>query len=119
MKVNSKKNKRLKRAKRTRAKIYLSQKPRLTIHKTSNHIYAQLFDCSGSQVHAQSSTLDNQFRTLKATGNCEAAAEVGKVIAERANAKGFSEVAFDRSGFSFHGRVKALADAARLNGLKF
>ncbi len=115
-----KKANRLRRAKRTRAKIRELRVPRLTIHRTPRHIYAQVIDGDNSNVVAAVSTLSKDLRSgLKYSGNVEAAAAVGKAIAEKASAAGVSEVAFDRSGFKYHGRVKALADAARENGLKF
>lgn len=114
-----KKNSRLRRAKRARAKIRELGATRLTIHRTPRHIYAQVIDAAG-QVVASATTLQKDIKgSLKYTGNVEAAAAVGKAVAERAAAKGVSEVAFDRSGFQYHGRVKALADAAREAGLKF
>jgi large subunit ribosomal protein L18 len=89
------------------------------VHRTPQHIYAQVFD-DASRVVAVASTLQKDVAAgLKATGNVEAAKAVGKAIAERAKAKGVTQVAFDRSGFKYHGRVKALADAAREHGLEF
>jgi large subunit ribosomal protein L18 len=89
------------------------------VHRTPQHIYAQVFD-DASRVVAVASTLQKDVAAgLKATGNVEAARAVGKAIAERAKAKGVTQVAFDRSGFKYHGRVKALADAAREHGLEF
>jgi large subunit ribosomal protein L18 len=115
-----KKTNRLRRAKRTRAKIRELRVPRLTIHRTPRHIYAQVIDGDNSSVVASVSTLSKDLRAgIKYSGNVEAAAAVGKAIAEKASAAGVSQVAFDRSGFKYHGRVKALADAARENGLKF
>ncbi len=115
-----KKTNRLRRAKKTRAKIRELCVPRLTIHRTPRHIYAQVIDGDNSKVVAAVSTLSKDMRTgVKYSGNVEAAAAVGKAIAEKASAAGVSQVAFDRSGFKYHGRVKALADAARENGLKF
>ena len=115
-----KKTTRLRRAKRTRAKIRELNKPRLTIHRTPRHIYAQLIAGDGSTVLASASTLSKDLRgDIRASGNVEAAATVGKSIAEKATQAGVTDVAFDRSGFKYHGRVKALADAARENGLKF
>lgn len=110
---------RLRRASRARAKIREQKVLRLSVHRTSQHIYAQIFDVD-SKVLAAASTLQKDVRgDLKATGNATAAAAVGKAIAERAKAAGITEVAFDRSGFKYHGRIKALADAARENGLEF
>ena len=91
---------------------------RLTVNRTPRHIYAQIINGEGNRVLAQASTLDKDLRS-GATGNIEAAAAVGKLVAERAKAAGVTEVAFDRSGYKYHGRVKALADAAREGGLEF
>jgi large subunit ribosomal protein L18 len=91
---------------------------RLCIHRTPRHIYAQVISAEGDRVLASASTLDETLRSA-ATGNIAAAANVGALIAERAKAAGVTRVAFDRSGFKFHGRVKALADAAREGGLEF
>ena len=110
---------RLRRASRSRAKIRELKALRLSVHRTPQHIYAQIFDAN-SKVLAVASPLQKEVRDgLKGTGNATAAAAVGKAIAERAKAKGITKVAFDRSGFKFHGRIKALADAARENGLEF
>ena len=110
---------RLRRASRARAKIRELQALRLSVHRTSQHIYAQIFDVD-SKVLAVASTVQKDVRgALKGTGNVEAAAAVGKAIAEKAKAAGIKQVAFDRSGFKYHGRIKALADAARENGLEF
>lgn len=110
---------RLRRAVRSRAKIRELKALRLSVHRTPQHIYAQIFDPQ-SKVLAAASTLQKEIRSdLKNTGNIAAAAAVGKAIAERAKAAGIKEVAFDRSGFKYHGRIKALADAARENGLEF
>ncbi len=115
-----KKVSRIRRAKRTRYKIKESGKARLTVHRTPRHIYAQIIAPNGSEVIACASTVETTLRSgLKHTGNIDAAKIVGKMIAERAAAKGIEKVAFDRSGFRYHGRVKALADSARSNGLKF
>jgi len=93
---------------------------RLTVHRTPRHIYAQVFDASGSKVLASASTvLESLKKDLKGTGNVDAAKAVGREIAVRAKAAGVGKVAFDRSGFRYHGRVKALADAAREAGLEF
>jgi large subunit ribosomal protein L18 len=111
---------RLRRATRTRAKIREMGVNRLTVHRTPQHIYAQIIAPNGSQVLAAVSTLQEEIRNaVKHSGNAEAAALVGKAIAEKAKAAGISVVAFDRSGFKYHGRVKALADAARQAGLEF
>ena len=115
-----KKTSRLRRARRTRAKLRELCAVRLCIHRTPRHIYAQLIDASGAVVLASASTVDKDLRaSLKATGNSDAAVAVGKTIAERAKAAGVTKVAFDRSGFKYHGRIKALADAARESGLEF
>ena len=115
-----KKQRRQRRARKTRARIALSGMPRLTVHRTSQHIYAQIISPETGGVVTSASTVVKELRsTLKSTSNREAAAAVGKLIAERAKAAGLSRVAFDRSGFRFHGRVKALADAAREAGLQF
>ncbi|TNF34826.1 MAG: 50S ribosomal protein L18 [Gammaproteobacteria bacterium] len=116
--MNVKKVARLRRAKRTRMKIRELGEFRLSIHRTPRHIYAQVFSAGGDSVVASASTLDAALRAGK-TGNVDAAREVGKLVAERAKAAGVSRVAFDRSGFKYHGRVKALADAAREAGLEF
>ena len=93
---------------------------RLTVHRTPRHIYAQLFDAEGAHVLAAASTLQKDIaQGLKGTGNIEAARAVGRSIAERARAVGVTRVAFDRAGFQYHGRVKALAEAAREAGLEF
>ncbi|MBX2824490.1 MAG: 50S ribosomal protein L18 [Gammaproteobacteria bacterium] len=115
-----KKSARQRRARRTRAKIRELAVPRLTIHRTSRHMYAQVIDASGAKVLASASTVVKGLAgDLKYTGNVDAASAVGKAIAEKASAAGVKQVAFDRSGFKYHGRVKALADAARENGLEF
>lgn len=113
-------DKRLRRARRARANMRRLAKERLTVYRTPRHIYAQVFNASGSKVLASASTLDKALcGDLKQTGNKGAAAVVGKVIAERARDIGVTSVAFDRSGFKYHGRVQALADAAREAGLQF
>ena len=112
--------KRLRRARRTRAKIRELGINRLTIYRTPRHIYAQIIDSTGGNVVASASTLEKELRgSLKVTGNKDAAAAIGKVIAERAKSAGIDKVAFDRGGFKYHGRVQALADAAREAGLQF
>ena len=113
-----KKNARLRRARRARAKIRELKANRLCIHRTPRHIYAQIITGDGSDVICTASTLDKDLRG-KGGGNVEAAVEVGKLIAKRAKKNGIQVVAFDRSGFRYHGRVKALADAAREGGLEF
>jgi len=116
--MNAKKQSRIRRAKRARAKIRELGASRLCVNRTPRHIYAQVIAAEGDKVLASASTLDKALRTGK-TGNTDAAKEVGKLIAERAKAAGISQVAFDRSGYKYHGRVKALADAARESGLEF
>lgn len=114
-----KKQSRLRRARRTRAKISELAVPRLSVHRTPRHIYAQIIAASGSEVVASASTVQADVKgKVKYTGNIEAASAVGKMIAEKALAAGVTSVAFDRSGFKYHGRVKALADAAREAGLE-
>lgn len=116
-----KKSSRIRRARKSRAKIRELGVHRLTVHRTPRHIYAQVIAPNDARVIASASTLDKGVLgdATGHTGNASAAALVGKVIAERAKAAGVAQVAFDRSGFKYHGRVKALADAARENGLKF
>ena len=115
-----KKHARQKRAFKTRNRIAGLQAQRLCIHRTPQHIYAQIIDGSGGRVLASASTLEADVRKeIKTGGNIAAAALIGKRIAEKAKAAGLSKVAFDRAGFKYHGRVKALADAARENGLEF
>src|ERR1043165_8956429 len=110
---------RQRRAKATRARIRQLRVVRLTVHRSNTHIYAQVIDPT-SKVLASASTAEKELRgSLKSGGNVQAAAEIGKRIAERAKQAGVTEVAFDRSGYKFHGRVKALAEAAREAGLKF
>ncbi|MDA3913231.1 50S ribosomal protein L18 [Oleiagrimonas sp.] len=111
---------RLRRAKSTRAHIRKLAVPRLSVHRTGKHLYAQVFDASGGNVVAAASTLQKSVAEgLKGTKNLSAAAAVGKAIAERSLAAGVDSVAFDRSGLKYHGRVKAMAEAAREAGLKF
>lgn len=115
-----KKTSRLRRARRARAKIQELAVARLSVHRTPAHIYAQVFAPEGDTVVAAASTVQADIRGgLKGTGNIAAAQAVGKAIAEKAKAAGVERVAFDRSGFRYHGRIKALADAARENGLQF
>jgi large subunit ribosomal protein L18 len=114
-----KKSSRMRRSRRTRAKIRELAVPRLTVHRTPRHIYAQVIAPNGSEVMASASTLQADIKgSVKSTGNADAAAAVGKAIAEKAKAAGVTSVAFDRSGFKYHGRIKALADAAREAGLQ-
>ena len=116
----SKRSNRLRRAKRTRMKIAELGAHRLSIHRTPRHIYAQVISPDGSQVIASASTVQKDVMAeAKYTGNIEAASLVGKAIAEKSKTAGITSVAFDRSGFRYHGRVKALADAAREGGLEF
>ena len=116
----NKKEARVRRARKTRVRIAEQRATRLTVSRSNCHIYAQLIAPSGDKVLASASTLEADVRKDVANGgNKAAAAVIGKRIAERAKALGIESVAFDRAGFRFHGRVKALADAAREGGLKF
>jgi large subunit ribosomal protein L18 len=116
----TKKEARVRRARKTRVRIAEQRATRLTVSRSNCHIYAQLIAPSGDKVLASASTLEADVRKdVKNGGNKAAAAAIGKRIAERAKALGIDAVAFDRAGFRFHGRVKALADAAREGGLKF
>lgn len=118
--MKQKKVARLRRARQTRAKIAELRAIRLTVHRSNSHIYAQVIDATGSKVLVSASSLDTELRPgLANGGNAKAAALVGKRIAEKAREKGIESVAFDRAGYKYHGRVKALADAAREAGLKF
>lgn len=113
-------NSRTRRARKTRSKIAELSMHRLCIHRTPRHIYAQVIAPVGSETIVCASSLEADIReAVKYTGNVEAAKTVGKIVAERAKDKGIDKVAFDRSGFKYHGRVKALADAARNAGLNF
>ncbi|GAB7562189.1 50S ribosomal protein L18 [Methylobacillus methanolivorans] len=113
-------NSRLRRARKTRAKIAELKAIRLSVHRSNSHIYAQIIAETGDTVLASASTLEVEVRNdIKNGGNIAAAALVGKRIAEKAKAAGITTVAFDRSGYKYHGRIKALADAARENGLSF
>ena len=115
-----KKNSRLRRAVKSRAKMKELQAYRLTVHRTPRHIYAQVLSYDSTKVIASASTLDAEVKKeLTTAGNISAAEVVGKAVAQRAVSEGVTKVSFDRSGFSYHGRVKALADAARENGLQF
>ena len=116
--MKDKKVARLRRAKRTRLKIRELGEVRLCVNRTPRHIYAQVISANGGQVLASASTVEKDLRA-EATRNTDAAAKVGQLIAQRAKEAGIERVAFDRSGFKYHGRVKALADAARENGLEF
>lgn len=111
---------RQRRRTRTRKQIARIGAVRLCVHRTPQHIYAQIIDPSGARVLASASTLETELRaSLKNGGNIAAAGAVGKRIAEKAKQAGITKVAFDRSGFKYHGRIKALADAARESGLEF
>lgn len=111
---------RLRRARKTRAKIAELKTVRLSVHRTNSHIYAQVISACGSTTLVAASSLEPEVRKdLANGGNVAAAAVIGKLVAERALKAGIAEVAFDRSGFRYHGRVKALAEAAREAGLKF
>ena len=113
-------NSRLRRARKTRAKIAQLKVTRLCVHRSNSHIYAQIIDATGGMVLASASTMEAEVRKkVKNGGNIEAAAVIGKRIAEKAKTAGVTTVAFDRSGYKYHGRIKALADAARENGLSF
>lgn len=115
-----KKSSRIRRSRKTRAKIRELGVDRLTIYRTSRHTYAQVISGETGKVIAAASTLNKEVsKDLKYTGNTESAIAVGKEIAEKAKASGIETVAFDRSGYKYHGRVKALADSAREAGLKF
>ena len=118
--MSEKNEQRLRRASQARAKISQLRAVRLTVHRSNSHIYAQVIDASGAKVLASASTTEAELRAaVKKGSNVKAAAEVGKRIAERAKKAGVEAVAFDRAGYRYHGRVKALADAAREAGLKF
>jgi large subunit ribosomal protein L18 len=115
-----KNHQRLRRARQTRAKIAELAAVRLTVHRSNCHIYAQVIDAAGAKILASASSVEKELRGgLKSGGNVKAAAEVGRRIAERAKKLGIEAVAFDRAGYKFHGRVKALAEAAREGGLNF
>ena len=111
---------RLRRARQTRIRILETAEARLTVHRTNAHIYAQITSPAGDKVLAAASTVEKEVRgQLKHGGNRKAAEAVGQCIAEKAKQAGIEKVAFDRAGYRYHGRVKALADAARAGGLKF
>ena len=110
--------KRFKRAKKARCKLKELRAIRLQVHRTPRHIYAQVIDPQG-QVLATASTVEKTITGFKYTGNVDAAKKIGELIAKRAKEKGVTVVGFDRSGYKYHGRVKALADAAREKGLEF
>ncbi len=118
--MHAKRSARLRRGRRFRLKARELAAHRLCVNRTPRHIYAQVIGPQGDQTLASASTLDKEVRgQVSYGGNVSAAAVVGKLIAERAKANGVTKVAFDRSGFKYHGRIKALADAARENGLEF
>ncbi len=115
-----KKTARLRRAKKTRSHIRRMGMPRLTVHRSGRHIYAQVISAEGGSVIAAASTVQKDLRTdLNSTSNKDAAKAVGKAVGEKAVAAGVTDVAFDRSGYRYHGRIAELADAARESGLKF
>ena len=116
--MSLKKVTRLRRARKARLKMRELEVVRLCVYRSCQHIYAQVLAAGGDKVLASASTLDKELRG-GATGNVDAAKKVGQLVAERAKAAGVTQVAFDRSGFKYHGRVKALADAAREGGLEF
>lgn len=116
----NKKIARLRRARKTRVRIAELNMVRLCVFRTNSHIYAQIISAEGDRVLASASSVEAEVRgNIKSGGNVEAAVVVGKRIADKAKAAGIEKVAFDRSGFQYHGRVKALAEAARENGLSF
>ena len=118
--MKNKKSARLRRALRTRMQIRTLKMPRLSVHRSLQHIYAQLVTSDGARVIASASTLDKEVKAAGAKGcNINSATIVGKFVAQRALAANIKKIAFDRSGYKYHGRIKALADAARENGLEF
>ena len=115
-----KKTARLSRSKRTRIKLKELDHTRLCVYRTPKHIYAQVISGDGSTVLACASTVEKDIKSkCKSTGNVASAAMVGEIVANRCKEKGVEKVSFDRSGYKYHGRVKALADAAREHGLQF
>lgn len=118
LEMSKKNDARLRRAKRGRKHMLTLEVPRLCVFRSPQHIYAQIISAAGDKIEASASTLDKALRD-GATGNIDSATSVGKLIAQRAIDAGFSKVAFDRSGYKYHGRVKALAEAAREGGLQF
>ena len=116
--MSKKKVSRLRRAKKSRMHIRELEVPRLSVYRTPRHIYAQIISAEGDTIQAAASSLDASVR-VENQGNSEDAAKVGKLIAEKAKELGVAKVAFDRSGYQYHGRIKALADAAREGGLQF
>ena len=116
----NKEQSRIRRSRKTRAKIAELGRTRLTVYRSNLNIYAQVIDGATNKVLASASTVEADMRKkLKKTSDIAAAAEIGKRIADKAKKVGIEDVAFDRSGYRYHGRIKALADAARENGLKF
>lgn len=116
--MSIKKTARLRRARRARAKISELRVNRLCVYRSPRHIYAQVISPTGNEILASASTVEKATKA-GATGNIEAAGNIGKLIAKRAKAAGIDKVAFDRSGYAYHGRIKALAEAAREGGLEF
>ena len=115
--MSIKNNSRLRRAKKARANIRNQEVPRLSVFRSSKHFYAQILDSLGSKVIVSASTLEKDLKI--SSNNLDGASEVGKVVAERAMKNGIKKVVFDRSGYKYHGRIKALADSARKTGLEF
>ena len=115
--MSVKNNSRLRRAKKARANIRNQEVPRLSVFRSSKHFYAQILDSLGSKVIVSASTLEKDLKI--SSNNLDGASEVGKVVAERAIKNGIKKVVFDRSGYKYHGRIKALADSARKSGLEF
>lgn len=116
----NRKQARIRRSRKTRAQIRLLGVNRLCVHKTPRHIYAQIISHDNQSIVTSASTVDKELRSkIKYSGNKDAASLIGQAIAERAKKAGITKVAFDRSGFKYHGRIKALAEAARENGIEF
>ena len=115
--MSIKNNSRLRRAKKARANIRNQEVPRLSVFRSSKHFYAQILDSLGSKVIVSASTLEKDLKI--SSNNLDGASEIGKVVAERAMKNGIKKVVFDRSGYKYHGRIKALADSARKSGLEF
>ncbi len=115
--MSVKNNSRLRRAKKARANIRNQEVPRLSVYRSSKHFYAQILDSLGSKVIVSASTLEKDLKI--SSNNLDGASEVGKAVAERAIKNGIKKVVFDRSGYKYHGRIKALADSARKSGLEF
>ena len=115
--MSVKNNSRLRRAKKARANIRNQEVPRLSVFRSSKHFYAQILDSLGSKVIVSASTIEKDLKI--SSNNLDGASEVGKVVAERAMKNGIKKVVFDRSGYKYHGRIKALADSARKSGLEF